>query len=294
MAREVAAGSPEDLLQLLQEVYIHEDTFRCAVKEQCIPCFYKIFPLWKSKFFPNQRPEMCPRSRNLGPSSGQGLYSYSSREKVILTVGDGDFSFSLSLSNDLRQEKSHPINLIATSYESGETVRSVYPTAVENIHLLNSRGVPVLHNVDSTKLESVPLLSQEYQHGIDIIVWNFPCKRAEFGADAQVDDIEENRELLKGFFHSAQRFIKSDHSEIHVTHKTLEPFCWWNIVDIARECGLRCEGSIVFDRYLYPGYINRKALDKKSFPFNDARVSQSFNPFSQVNLFADLCLHSTK
>ena len=25
-------------------------------------------------------------------------------------------------------------------------------------------------------------------------------------------------------------------------------------------------------RCLYPGYINRKALDKKSFPANDARV----------------------
>jgi 25S rRNA (uracil2634-N3)-methyltransferase len=271
MSEEVA--DPE----LLHDLYIHEVTFRCATKEQCIPCFYKIYPLWKSKLHPNQRPETCPRSRSRGEDQGQGLYSYS-REKIILTVGDGDFSFSLSLSTDLRQEKRHAVNLIATSYESGESVRSVYPTARENIHLLTSRGVPVLHDVDSTKLELVPLLSQGYQHGIDLIVWNFPCKRAEFGADAQVDDIEENRELIRGFFQSAQRFLKSEHSEIHVTHKTLEPFCWWNIVEIARECGLRCEGSIVFDRYLYPGYINRKALDKKSFPFHDARVSSSSPP----------------
>jgi hypothetical protein len=32
------------------------------------------------------------------------------------------------------------------------------------------------------------------------------------------------------------------------------------------------KGSIVFDRYLYPGYVNRKVLDKKSFPLHDARI----------------------
>ena len=29
-------------------------------------------------------------------------------------------------------------------------------------------------------------------------------------------------------------------------------------------------GRVVFDRYIFPGYVPRKALDKKSFPSHDA------------------------
>lgn len=247
--------------------FIHHETFDCAARGHCIPCFYKIFPLHKSKSYPNQRPEICPRSKN--HQFVPGLYP---TNKLILTIGDGDFSFSLSLSQGLRGERDDPINLIATSYESADTILSVYPNAAENLRILRLRGVPVLHNVDATNLESVSYLNDHYQRLFDILVWNFPCKRAVYGADAQVDDIEENKQLLRGFFHSSKSFLKNNESEIHVTHKTLEPFCWWNIVEIARECGFYCEGMVVFDRYLYPGYINRKALDKKSFPFNDART----------------------
>jgi 25S rRNA (uracil2634-N3)-methyltransferase len=275
------------------EEFVHRETIRCAYKESCLPCFYKIFPQWKSKQFPNQRPEMCPRSRN--KEFVQGLYS---SEMKVLTVGDGDFSFSLSLSNGLRNDPQQPINCIATSYESGETVCSVYPTATQNINKLRAKGVPVLHGVDSTSLETVPFLQEHHRNSFDVIVWNFPCKRAEFGADAQVDDIEENKQLLKGFFKSSRYFLKSSAvagatttgeeqrpSEVHITHKTFEPFCWWNILEIAQECGFSCEGTMVFDRCLYPGYVNRKALDKKSFPFNDARVSppSPSSPFTHNN-----------
>lgn len=251
--------------------FIHKETFKCAYQGQCIPCFYKIFPLHKSKLHPNQRPEMCPRSKN--KDFVDGLYS---ANKLTLTVGDGDFSFSLSLSNGLRKgRRDNLINLIATSYESGETVCSVYPNAAQNIRLLKSKGVPVIHDVDAANLEQSELLTKDFRGRLDVIVWNFPCKRAEYGADAQVDDIEENKELLRGFFRCSKVFLKSEESEIHLTHKTLEPFCWWNIIEIGRECGFHCEGTVVFDRYLYPGYINRKALDRKSFPFNDARVTST-------------------
>jgi 25S rRNA (uracil2634-N3)-methyltransferase len=265
--------------------FVHQDTIQCAYKNSCVPCFYKLFPLWKSKKIPNQRPEMCPRSRN--QEFVRGLYS---PNKKVLTVGDGDFSFSISLSNGLRADSDQPINCVASSYESGETVRSVYPTASENIQKLRARGVPVLHDVDSTSLETVPFLSLEHRQSFDIIVWNFPCKRAEFGADAQVDDIEENKELLRGFFRSSSAFLRSDRSEVHVTHKTFEPFCWWNILEIAQECGFSCEGTMVFDRYLYPGYVNRKALDKKSFPFNDARVRVT--PSHSLSHLSDIYFHT--
>ena len=54
-------------------------------------------------------------------------------------------------------------------------------------------------------------------------------------------------------------------------------------------------------RYNYPGYVNRKALDKKSFPCNDARVRKLthlyylslncwslFTPYVQVFIFVPM------
>ena len=46
----------------------------------------------------------------------------------------------------------------------------------------------------------------------------------------------------------------------------------WNIIEIAKLNGWHHRKCIVFDKYLYPGYTNRKALDQKSFPCNDALI----------------------
>ncbi len=64
--------------------------------------------------------------------------------------------------------------------------------------------------------------------------------------------------------------MRNNSSQVHVTHKTIEPFCWWNILDLAEKNELKYIGSIIFDRCNYPGYTNRKVLHKKSFPCNDA------------------------
>jgi hypothetical protein len=50
----------------------------------------------------------------------------------------------------------------------------------------------------------------------------------------------------------------------------------WNIIEIAQSNGWHHQGSVVFDKYLYPGYTNRKALHQKSFPSNDALVTTAF------------------
>jgi hypothetical protein len=91
------------------------------------------------------------------------------------------------------------------------------------------------------------------------------------GADGQAQELAENKSLLRGFFVDVQQVLLP-HGEVHVTHKTVEPFSWWRIIELALECGLQYEGGVVFDRYVYPGYVNRKVLDKKSFPCNDART----------------------
>jgi 25S rRNA (uracil2634-N3)-methyltransferase len=187
-----------------------------------------------------------------------------------LTKCNSDFSFSRALASGLSNKDSVAL-LVATSHESEASVTTVYVNGSANIDNIKLKGGLVIHDVDAASLQSCEALSS-YSETFDVAIWNFPCKSMETGADAQVQEIEENQLLLTHFFECVQKFLKPEYGQVHVTHKTFEPFCWWNIVKMAEDVGLHYEGSMVFDRYLYPGYINRKALENKSFPFHDAQV----------------------
>lgn len=251
--------------------YAHPGTLRCAAT-RCIPCLHKLL----SKIGPgigilppNQRPETCPRHANQRPetrTSSVGLYTAGQR---ILTVGDGDFSFSLSVARLRLQGGSV---LVSSSHESEESVRSTYPNAGVILGDLERLGAHVFHGVDATDLGATRGLEMFREEGFDVIIWNFPCVgAARKSDDGQVSEISRNQDLLRTFFRSAQAFLGRG-GEIHVTHKTIEPFSWWGIVQLATESGLTHIGSVAFDRCLYPGYINRKVLDKKSFPAHDAET----------------------
>ena len=56
---------------------------------------------------------------------------------------------------------------------------------------------------------------------------------------------------VEEFFMNAKDYLsdgRNNLQEIHITHKTIEPFCWWNIPDIGRRCGYTLLGTVVFDR----------------------------------------------
>lgn len=73
----------------------------------------------------------------------------------------------------------------------------------------------------------------------DIVIWNFPCIRIENGMDGQVSELQLNQQLLSQFFKSVQDVLEPLHGEVHVVHKTIEPFSWWDIKDLAKRAGLR-------------------------------------------------------
>lgn len=306
-------------------LYVHKATLNCALKRLCIPCLYKLSPtgqFGKVKCAPNQRPEECPRSfRPTGtPDAGatyQGLY-HPDMQQSVLTVGDGDLSFSLSIargvaaayasSGSSSDKKKHAegvaggtFQLTATTHESLQSLLTTYTDAADNIAALVALGVTVLHEVDATHLA----VSSLANHRFDVIVWNFPCvgvpavmrsaKEAaasdasaiaghgaeavtvlETGKDGQVEELEQNVQLLKKFFENAPSHLTKTGTggEVHVTHKTIEPFNWWNIpaINANSKSGLVAACSVVFDRCLYPGYTNRKVLHRKSFPSHDAHT----------------------
>jgi 25S rRNA (uracil2634-N3)-methyltransferase len=198
-----------------------------------------------------------------------GLYADNDR---ILTIGDGDFSFSASLAAQIHiRALKESTKIVATSYESRESVFKTYPDSPKMIESLTSSGALVFHDIDARNLPEHTSL-KSFRDYFDFIIWNFPCKGINRGRDGQVDEIEENKEMLRLFFLSCGCLLRPHSGEVHITHKTIEPFSWWNISEIAISCGWQHVASVVFDKYLYPGYTNRKALDKKSFPCADALV----------------------
>jgi 25S rRNA (uracil2634-N3)-methyltransferase len=254
-----------------EKLLIPTSTFNCATVNQCIPCLYKVFPRGyvvdgeENLQLPrNLRPECCPRS------SSQTYFGLYKSNRRILTVGDGDLSFSLSIANVFYEKKQKKLNrLIATTHESLQSITETYHNMESILSSLQNFGVKLYHNIDATQFEQYSFLPE---NSLDIVIWNFPCIRVDKGADGQVSELELNQQLLRKFFQSV-KYILQRNGEVHVTHKTIEPFSWWGLTQIAAEEGFQLYGQIVFDRWNYPGYINRKVLDKKSFPCHDARVS---------------------
>jgi hypothetical protein len=293
------SGKPETLQMPLRDtdsLFASRETIECVTKNHCVPCAYKIglfdVALDKElcKEVPNQRPEQCPRlvasskpatddndnEDMTSPDQVQNPMGYQPGMSV-LTVGDGDFSFSLALARILFAGTNRPSVLVATSYESEETLRRVYPNFGETLEELHRLGVTTLYQVDATRLDQT--LSQESaslpKSLFHRICWNFPCTAILMGQDGQNKEMEDNKQLVRSFVASATPFLAKDCGEIHLCHKTKPPFNQWKLEQVALESCIygspvAYAGRVVLDRALLLPYIPRKALDRKSFPCHDA------------------------
>lgn len=243
-------------------------TVYCAL-HHCIPCAYKIatFDVALDSSFckevPNQRPEVCPRTQQKPGSTSSALLGYEQGMKV-LTVGDGDFSFSLALARS-------GCHVTATSYESKETLQNVYSSVQidDTLAELESLGSEMAYRVDGTNLKGTlpaAMANRTFQR----IVWNFPCSAIAKGRDGQNQEMDHNLNLVRAFVDNARHFCNN--GQIHFNHKTKPPFNQWRIDDVVVSAAdnVRYLGRVVLDRHLFPPYVPRKALDRKSFPCHDA------------------------
>lgn len=159
----------------------------------CVPCAYKICNFDISldsdftKRIPNQRPEQCPRSHssyNAGDGetdSRDGTMGYH-RGMNVLTVGDGDFTFSLAVARLVIGDTNNDCHttsrgmVVATSYENSDTLRKVYPDFDKTLDSLTCHGeniVTVAYNVDATRLdETLPEHLQRGRVKFHRICWN--------------------------------------------------------------------------------------------------------------------------
>ncbi|KDQ63097.1 hypothetical protein JAAARDRAFT_119297 [Jaapia argillacea MUCL 33604] len=124
----------------------------------------------------------------------------------ILLIGEGNFSFALSLALSPPPTLSHlpPSNLTATAYDSEQDCYTKYPDAHANVRRLKEKGVSILFSIDAGKLDKVPALKGKMW---DRIVWNFP--HAGKGITDQDRNIRSNQLIILDFLRSAAHILSS-------------------------------------------------------------------------------------
>ncbi|KAA3467248.1 heavy metal-associated isoprenylated plant protein 41-like [Gossypium australe] len=178
---------------------------------------------------------------------------YSSNHQILL-VGEGDFSFSLSLANAFASAS----NICASSLDSYDILMKKYKNASSNLENLEKLGACLLHEVDATKMKHHPDLANRK---FDRIIFNFP-HAGFYGKEDNPHMIQMHRNLVQGFFRSARGMLRAN-GEIHVNHKTSSPFSLWNLEELASGCSLALIQCVDFNVEDYPGYHNKRGDDSR-------------------------------
>lgn len=269
------------------QLYVPLQTLRCAENRKCVCCMYKLVVSvprkFRNKYVPNRRPEMCKRildfKKNRMPPPSFSEHSFSSHDNVLV-LGDGDLSYSCSISSALRGGR-----MTSTTYLTKKELYEVYDTDVvkRRMEVLTSLDINVQNGVDATMLGQSSCVFQNTKKKFTHVIWNFPCvappgakiNTSASRADGQNSEMSKNQDLLRRFFKTVHRVLAPG-GEIRLTHKTKPPYCDWNIIEQASRSSnknIEFQGCLVFDRVLYPGYTNRKARSGSgSFPVHDARI----------------------
>ncbi|CAM9697262.1 unnamed protein product, partial [Discosporangium mesarthrocarpum] len=188
------------------------------------------------------------------------------RPCAILTLGDGNFSFSIAMARSLLQpgdtrtqsdEQPLPAHrparsyaIVATSFDGREDLVTKYPESEGIVRKLKKMGVSVRHNVDATAIgesetnnngtmaegELVSRLPGPFHH----IIFNHPHTGTE--------DVRRHRSLLGHFFFAARRDnVLAPQGIVHVTLASDQPERWRLREQAARH------GFVLVSRCPFPG-----------------------------------------
>lgn len=206
--------------------------------------------------------------------------------KRVLTVGDGNFSYSLAYAKRFVAYTATGdvgVELTATSYDSYDELVDKYPESARICAQIRELGAHVLHRVDATNLKvslqnavaasdqgmpsasdnkETAILKPEFQP-FDVIIFNHPHCGEE--------NVKRHKSLLSHFYTSALEILSQDtnnkDSEIHLTLAKGQPERW-EAVKRARMAGLMLKQQIddvdSHDRYGLE-YERKRHQNGKSF-----------------------------
>lgn len=169
----------------------------------------------------------------------------------VLLVGEGNFSFSASLCDRVSRD----IHVVATCYESEETITK-HEHAANNINCLLEKGAEAHFLVDCTNIQECPSLRSRL---FDRVIFNFPHCGRKAG-------VKKNRELLAKFFRSCAEVVTAT-GDVQVTlcrgqggtGADQPTRCWhdsWQIVAQAAGAGFILSEVNAFDATCHGGYTS--------------------------------------
>ncbi|MEG3753066.1 class I SAM-dependent methyltransferase [Psychromonas arctica] len=171
----------------------------------------------------------------------------------ILTVGDGDLSFSASLLTHYQ-----PASLTATVLDTSDVLLGKY--AHNDYQTLLDQQCPVLCEFDVTDPNAWSTLEK---HSFDLVIFQFPLIPAfkshqEFQEKCKEVHINTlNRQLLRHFLvNSFKHFLDPNGARLcYITSKDVKPYKEWNIENaLHRNTDIDYLGWHNFNIDAFPGY----------------------------------------
>lgn len=171
----------------------------------------------------------------------------------ILTIGDGDLSFSASL-----WQHYQPKALTATIFDSEAALFAKYGD--EFYQQLLSDGGEVLVNFDVTASRTWGTLQR---HQYDVVIFQFPLVPRFSSADEfkqRIDNISINtlnRRLLRTYLvHCFDYFLAKTGAQLaFITSKEVAPYRQWNIEQaLTINTAIKFIGKLAFNLDNFPGY----------------------------------------
>ena len=204
----------------------------------------------------------------------------------VLTIGDGDLSFSASL-----LAHHQPTTLTATVFDASETLLGKYTH--NDYHILLQQGCPVLCGFDVMDPES---WGQLKAHSFDCVIFQFPLipsfkSHAEFQEkckDVHINTL--NRQLLRTFLiHSFEHFLDPNGARLcYITSKDVKPYKEWNIENaLNMDTDISYLGWHNFDISAFPGYQVRN-VDRDKHVKDTKGITYVWSDNAQHELKAQL------
>jgi len=202
----------------------------------------------------------------------------------ILTIGDGDLSFSASIAQHIK-----PKSLVATVYDDKATLIEKYSS--EFYDQLIHCNIPVLTNIDVTDPSTWEMIKL---HSFDLVIFQFPLvpnnSKVQKKHKPEISSNTINRLLLHRFLSHCFKFFldQSGQRLAMITSKDVKPYRQWNIETSIIE-NLECDyiGQCDFNFDDYPNYQIRN-VDRDKFVKETQAISYFYSDKPQLEMAQQL------